>query len=118
MGAQRIYQLLISFGILTVIAFLSERSHVLASVVSVMPLNIAFALWFISTHTGGDAALSADFSRMATLGLIPTMLFTTVCWFGFRQGWSLGRVLIMGYGVWLAAMGLYRLIEWWLQAAR
>jgi uncharacterized membrane protein (GlpM family) len=118
MSTQRIYQLLASFVILAVIAFVSERSHVLASVVSVMPLNVTIALWFISTSTGGDAAIAADFSRMVTFGLIPTMLFTTACWFGFRQGWSLGRVLTVGYAVWLAAMGIYRGIEWWLKMAR
>jgi len=118
MSTQRIYQLLISFVILAVIAFISERSHVLASVVSVMPLNITFALWFVYTSAGGDAALSADFSRMVIFGLTPTMLFAVACWFGFRQGWSLGRVLAVGYAVWLAAMGLYRLIEWRLQTAR
>lgn len=118
MGTQRIYELLVSFSILTAIAFISERSHVLASVVSVMPLNITFALWFISTRTDSSAALLADYSRMATFGLIPTMLFTVACWFGFRQGWPFGRVVVVGYAVWLAAMGLYRVIEWWLQTAR
>ena len=108
MNTQRIYQLLVSFGILTAIAFVSERSHVLASVVSVMPLNITFALWFVSGNTGGEAALSADFSRMVAFGLIPTALFATACWFGFRQGWSLGRVLAIGYAVWLAAMGSFK----------
>jgi len=118
MSTQRIYQLLISFIILAVIAFISERSHVLASVVSVMPLNITFALWFVYTSAGGDAALSADFSRMVIFGLTPTMLFAVACWFGFRQGWSLGRVLVVSYAVWLAAMGIYRGIEWWLKMAR
>jgi hypothetical protein len=118
MSTQRIYQLLLSFGILTAVAFISERSHVLASIVSVMPLNITFALWFISTRADSSAALLADYSRMVTFGLIPTMLFTTACWFGFRRGWSVGRVVVVGYAVWLAAMGLYRGIEWWLQKAR
>ncbi len=118
MSTQRIYQLLVSFVILTVIAFVSERSHVLASVISVMPVNITFGLWFIYTSNGGDTAISADFSRMVTFGLIPTTLFATACWFGFRQGWSLGRVLVVSYAVWLAAMGIYRGIEWWLQTAR
>ena len=118
MSAQRLYQLLVSFGILTAIAFITERSHVLASIVSVMPLNITVTLWFLSSRTDSSAALSADFSRMASFGLFPTALFTAACWFGFRQGWSLGRVLVVGYAVWLAAMGLYRGIEWWLQPAR
>jgi hypothetical protein len=117
MSTQRIYQLLISFSILTAMAFVSERSHVLASVLSVMPLNITFGLWFISTRTDSSAVLLADYSRMATFGLIPTMLFTATCWFGFRQGWPFGRVVVVGYAVWLVAMGLYRGIEWWLQTS-
>ena len=118
MSTQRIYQLLISCGVLTALAFISERSHVLASVVSVMPMNITFALWFISTRSDSSAALSADFGRMVTFGLFPTMLFTLVCWFGFRQGWPFGRVVVFGYAIWLVAMGIYRGIEWWLQTAR
>lgn len=118
MSTQRIYQLLISFAILTAIAFISERSHALASVISVMPFNITFSLWFVYTSAGGEAALSADFSRMVAFGLIPTALFAVACWFGFRQGWSLGRVLVVSYAVWLAAMGIYRGIEWWLKMAR
>jgi hypothetical protein len=115
MSTERICELLVSFATLTAIAFVSQRSHVLASVVSVMLLNITFALWFVSANTGGDAAILAGFSRMVIFGLTPTALFATACWFGFRQGWSLGRVLVVGYAVWLAAMGLYRGIEWWLK---
>jgi hypothetical protein len=115
MSPQRIYQLLISFGILTTIAFVSEKSRVLASIVSVMPLNVTLALWFVYTTTDGDPALVSDFARMVLLGLIPAVLFIVVCWFGFRQSWSLRRVLILSYGVWLAAMIVYRGIEWWLK---
>jgi len=62
------HQLLVPFVIFAVIAFVSERSHVLASVISVMPFNITFGLWFVYTSNGGDAVGSADFSRMVTLG--------------------------------------------------
>jgi hypothetical protein len=115
MNTQRIYQLLISFGVLTVIAFVSEKSRVLASIVAVMPLNITIALWFISTNTGNDASLSADFARMMLFGLIPTALFVLASWLGFHQGWSSARVLVLSYGVWLVAMVVYRGIEWWLK---
>ena len=115
MNTQRIYQLLLSIGILTVIAFVSEKSRVLASIVVVMPLNVTIALWFISTNTGGDASLSADFARMLLFGLIPTALFILASWFGFHRGWSLGRVLVLSYGIWLVATIVYRGIEWWLK---
>jgi hypothetical protein len=117
MCAQRIYQPLLSFGMIATVAFISGKSRVLASIVSVMPLNVTLALCFVCTNTDGNAGLSADFSRMVLFGLIPAVLFVVACWFGFRQGWPLARALVVGYAVWLAAMGLYRGIEWWLKTA-
>ena len=111
MTTQRIYQLLISFAIITSIALVSDRSRVLASVLSVMPLSMTLGMWFVYAGADGGAAVTADFVRMVLFGLIPTALFTVVCWFGFRQGWSLGVVLVVGYSVWLLAMGFYRLID-------
>jgi hypothetical protein len=111
MATQRIYQLLISFAIITSIALVSDRSRVLASVLSVMPLSMTLGMWFVYTGTSGGAAVTADFVRMVLFGLIPTALFTAVCWFGFRHGWPLWVVLLLGYSVWLLAMGLYRLID-------
>ena len=115
MSTQRIYQLLLSFGVIAAIAYISEKSRVLASIVSVMPLNVTLALWFTYTNTDGNSTLSADFGRMLLFGLFPAVLFVVACWFGFRHGWPLGRVLVVGYAVWLAAMGLYRGIEWCLK---
>ena len=114
MSTQRIYQLLVAFALITIIAFVSERSRVLASVVSVLPLNITIALWFVFTSARGEPALTADFARMVLLGLIPTALFVVACWFALRQGWSLWQVLALGYGVWLVTTALYRAIEAWL----
>jgi hypothetical protein len=111
MNTQRIYQLLISVCVITAIAFVSEKSRVLASMLAVMPLNITIGLWFIYTGSQGDAATSADFSRMMLLGLIPTALFVAACWFGFNRGWPFGRVIVVGYAVWLVSMLIYRFIE-------
>lgn len=107
----RIYQLLISFAIITAIAFASDRSRVLASILSVLPLSMTLGMWFIYTGASGNTNIPADFARMLLFGLIPTALFVVACWFGFRQGWSLWLVLAVGYSVWLLAMGLYRLID-------
>lgn len=111
MNTQRIYQLLISFAIITAIALVSDRSRVMASVLSVMPLSMTLGMWFVHTGTNGGSEVTADFVRMVLFGLIPTAIFTVVCWFGFRQGWSLWVVLVAGYSIWLLAMGCYRLID-------
>ena len=115
MSPQRIVQLLVSFLALTVVALLSERSHTLAAITAVMPLKVTVALLFVFSDTGGDGALSADFCRTAALATIPTAMFLGACWVGLRQGWSLGRVVVMGYAVWLAAIGAYRGVEWWVR---
>jgi len=114
MNTQRVYQLLISFTIITAIAFVSDRSRVMASVLSVMPLSMTLGMWFVYTGTNGGAGVTADFVRMILFGLIPTALFTLVCWYGFRQGWPLWVVLVAGYSIWLLAMGFYRLIDSYL----
>ena len=111
MNTQRIYQLLISLAIITAIAFVSEKSRVLASILTVLPINITIGLWFIYTDSQGDAASSANFARMVLLGLIPTALFTVTCWFGLNRGWPLGRVIVAAYVVWLVSMLLYRFID-------
>jgi hypothetical protein len=112
MGTQRIVQILISFLIITTIAFVSERSRVLASIITVMPINVTIGLWFIHTSGQADTAALADFTRMVLLGLIPTALFIVVCWLGFKQEWPFGRVIVTGYAVWLVAILVYRFIEW------
>ena len=111
MSTQRLTQLLIAILIVTGIAIASERSRVLASILVVMPVNVTIGLWFVFSDTSGDPVLMADFSRMVLLGLIPAALFVVACWLGFRQGWGLWRVLAVGYGVWLAAIVVYRIIE-------
>ena len=111
MTIQRVYQLLISFAIITAIALVSDRSRVLASVLSVMPLSMTLGMWFVYTGSNGGAGATADFVRMILFGLIPTAIFTVACWFGFRQDWPLWLVLVVGYLIWLLAMGCYRLID-------
>lgn len=114
MSTQRIYQLLLSFVVITAIAVLSERSRPLAAIVSSMPVNLALALWFVYNNTGGDRVLSAEFCRMALCSLIATACFLLACWFALQRGWSLRWVLALGYAVWLVAVGIYRGLAWWL----
>ena len=115
MSSQRLIQLLLSFAVLTVVALLSERSHALSAITAVMPLKVTLALWFIFSDTGGDPALSASFCRTALIALIPTAIFLLACLLGFSRSWPLGRVLTVSYAIWLASVGVYRGLEWWLR---
>ena len=115
MSTQRIVQLLISFAVLIVVALLSERSRALAAIAAVMPLKVTIALLFVFSDTGGDRVLAADFCRVALLALIPTAVFLLACWLGLGKSWPLARVVAVAYIVWLASLGVYRGIEWWLR---
>jgi hypothetical protein len=111
MSNHRLYQLLIAFLIITIIAFASERSRVLASILTVIPLNITIGLWFIFTGSSEASLAAADFLRMVLLGLVPTALFVLTCWLTINRGWQLWRALAAGYLVWLTAMAVYRILD-------
>lgn len=111
MSGQRIAQLVVSFVVITAIAVLSERSRFATSIASAMPVNLALALWFVFTATGGDRTLTADFCRTALLALIPTAIFLVACWYALGKGWSIGWVMAFGYGVWLVAVAVYWAVE-------
>jgi uncharacterized membrane protein (GlpM family) len=106
-SGQRIVQLVVSFVVITVIALLSERSRFATSIAAAMPVNLALALWFVFTATGGDRALTADFARNALLALIPTAIFLVACWYALGRGWSIGWTMTFGYGVWAVAVAVY-----------
>jgi hypothetical protein len=111
MSTQRIVQLLFAILVITAIAVVSDRSRVLASILSVMPMNITIALWFVYGDTSGDPEQMAGFARMVLLGLIPTASFVALCWFGLGRGWPLWRVLVIGYAVWVMFIVLYRILD-------
>jgi hypothetical protein len=106
-SGQRAAQLVVSFIVITALALLSERSRFATSIASAMPVNLALALWFVFTDTGGDHALTASFARSTLLALIPTAIFLVACWYALSRGWSIGWTMAFGYGVWAAAVAVY-----------
>jgi hypothetical protein len=95
-----IYRIIIGCVLITIVALVSDRSRAAAGILATAPINIPIILWVLWGNTGGDHAGMATVSRSMLIGLASTACFTAVCWWGFRQRWSFGQILAMGYTAW------------------
>jgi hypothetical protein len=103
---------LISIGIIVMVAVLQRQSKVMAAIAATMPLNIPLALWVVYASARGERQAMAEFSLGLLLGGIPTLAFLVTTWLAARAGLKLGPLLLASYGVWgmvlLAMLGLRR----------
>lgn len=103
---------LISIGIILMVAVLQRQNKVVAAITATMPLNIPLALWIVYASANGERQAMAEFSLGLLLGGIPTLAFLITIWLAARAGLKLGPLLLVGYSVWgvllLAMLGLRR----------
>ncbi len=95
-----IARIVIGCVLITLVVLVSERSRPAAGILSTAPINIPIILWILWGNTGGDHAGLETVSRSMLLGLFSTACFTAVCWWGFKQRWSLGQIVTLGYATW------------------
>ena len=100
MSIQKTLPVLASVAIILLVAVLRERSRAAAAVLATMPINIPLALWVVSSGSGGDARVMADFVRSLIAGLIPSFIWLGVVFFAVRAGWGVLPAVGAGYGVW------------------
>jgi hypothetical protein len=107
----RVYQLLLSMAVLTVIAFVGDRHRDLAGLLAAMPLQIPLAIWIMYSNTGGNLEQTAEFARAAFYGIIPTVIFCLAAWLALSRGLQLSRVYVVAYATWMVSLFVsYRLI--------
>jgi hypothetical protein len=104
---------LISIGIIVMVAVLQRQNKIVAAITATMPLNIPLALWIVYASANGERQAVTEFSLGLLLGGIPTLLFLIAIWLAARAGLKLGPLLFVGYGVWgLALLALLGLRRW------
>jgi uncharacterized membrane protein (GlpM family) len=109
------YRILVGCAIITIVALVSDRSRLLAGILSTAPINIPVILWVI--WGGGKASPEAlqKLTGSMLLGLVPLAGFIAACWYGFSQRWHFAATLGAGYLIWgLGTAGtvlLRRLLE-------
>ena len=108
MSIQKTLPVLASIAVILLVAVLRERSRAAAAVLVTMPINIPLALWVVSSGSGGDARVMADFVRSLIASLIPAFVWLGVVFFAVRAGWGVLPAIGAGYGVWAVLIaGLY-----------
>ncbi len=108
-------RILVGCVLITLVALVSDRSRVLAGIFATAPINIPIILWILWGKSDGDHANLQDVSRSMLFGIVSTVCFIAVCWYGFSRRWSFTQTLAAGYLVWAATvlvpMAIRRLVE-------
>ncbi len=97
----------IAWVIIAVVAFIQERSRVLAGILAAMPLSIPLAMWIVYAETR-DLEQTAHFTRATLLALIPSFGFVLAAWLLLARRVPFGWSLVGGYAVWLGVLLVWR----------
>ena len=106
MHCQRIAPVVVSIGIIILIAILRGFSKPLAAITATMPVTITLAFYIVYAAEGGDRAVMAQFSSSMLIGLVGTTVFLLVVWLASRAGWRIVPTLLTGYAAWGAWVAL------------
>lgn len=107
----QVLPVIISVGVIIVVAILRNTSRTLAAIVSTMPITIPLSIWVVYSGVGGDRRAMTEFTRALSLAILPTVGFTLAAGLAARAGWRLVPMLAAGYVVWGAGLGAVWLVR-------
>jgi hypothetical protein len=97
---------IISIGVITLVAVLQKQSKLIAAVTATMPVTIPLALWIVYSSSQGDKQAVEKFSQSLVFGIIPTAAFVVALWVTARLGMKLVPMIVSAYAVWAGMLGL------------
>ena len=106
MKSQDIFPVVISIGVIILVAVLEKQSKQVAAITATMPLTAPLVLWIVYSSAGGDQGKVTEFSREMVLGIIPTIGFLIAVWLAARAGFKLSQIIVAGYSAWGVILGL------------
>lgn len=107
----RVAPVLVSIGIIILIAIVRQYSKAFAAIAATMPVNIPLGMWIVYSGTDDHQAALAEFSQAALMNLVPTVVFLVVAWQLSRNGYSLMATIALGYVAWGVCLGLVFLLR-------
>jgi hypothetical protein len=106
----RVAPVLISIGIIILIAIVRQYSRTFAAIAATMPLNIPLGMWIVYSGSEDRQSAMTEFSQAAAMNIIPTVVFLIVAWQLSRAGYSVIPTIVIGYIAWAICLGLIFLI--------
>lgn len=113
---QKILPVLISIGVIIIVALLREYSRTFAAIVATMPINVPLALWIVYAADGGDKVIMGQFTEALLINIWPSMAFLVIAWLAARAGWGLVPILAVSYLGWGMGLGIIFLIRQFIGA--
>jgi len=112
---QEVLPVIISMGVIILVAVLQRQSKLIAAVTATMPVTIPLALWIVYSSSQGDQQAVEKFSQSLVFGIIPTAAFAVALWITARLGLKLVPMIVVAYAVWAGTLavvlGLRRLLS-------
>ena len=102
---------LVSIGVILLVAVLRNYSRTLAAITATMPINIPLALWIVYSASPADKAGMVTFTEGLVIGLIPTFAFLLVAFLAARAELGLPAMIGGGYAAWGVCLGALLLLE-------
>ena len=97
---------IISIGVIMLVALLQKQSKLIAAVTATMPVTIPLALWIVYSSSQGERQAVEKFSQSLVFGIIPTAAFAVALWITARLGMKLAPMIVSAYAVWAGTLGL------------
>ncbi len=107
---ERVLPVVVSIGVILLVAVLREHSRTFAAIAATMPINVPLALWIVFS-ADNDSTSRAAFAEGLLIGIFPTVLFLIVSWLVVRAGWPLIPTLVAGYAAWGIGLGALLLVR-------
>jgi hypothetical protein len=111
---ERVLPVLISIGIIVLVALLRQYSRLFAAIAATMPINVPLALWIAFSAEENNAEGRAhlmSFTDSLVIGIIPSLGFMLVVWLAVRAGWGIAQTLAAGYIGWALVLGVSLLVQ-------
>ena len=105
---QTVIKIALSLAVILLAVGIGRKFPSLGGLIAVMPLTGLIALLWLYSDTGGDMVALQHYTQGALFGIIPTILFFAVAFFGFRKEWDLPVILCTGFGAWLTAAFIHQ----------
>lgn len=107
----RVTPVLISIGIIIIIAIVRQYSRTVAAIVVTMPINIPLGMWLVYGGSDDPHAALAEFNEALILNFVPTIVFLIVAWQLAKAGHSALSTIVLSYIVWAVCLGIILLIR-------
>jgi uncharacterized membrane protein (GlpM family) len=110
---QYMIKVVITLAIIVTFAHVGRRWPSLGGLLATMPLTSVLVLVWMNAEGTVDPEVLTRYAQGAFWGIIPSLVFFAVAYFGFRRQMAFSLVLSAGFSAWLVGAVVHQwLLKW------